>query len=192
MDRIWDILVMPAMALVALVSVGVGIAGSVQLVALIIGPILAIWLLLGPLRTLLLIPLKRLVPASYRQKAAMTLEDFMAEFGSVTFGQSLWAGSLTTLCWLLYVAAAQALCVGLGVDIPIETTAAAVLGAALAGLLPITVSGVGTRDAVFIFFFQRLDFGPHDAIALATLMLGLNLVVLVMYWPFYQRASKQT
>ena len=190
MDRVWDILIMPAMALMAVLSMGVGVSGLAQVSALMIGPILAAMLLLGRGRRLLLLPLRRLVPQTYRKQATVTLDDFLGEFETITLAQSVWAGGITVLSWLMYVAAAQALCIGLGLDVALETTAAAVLGAALVGLLPITISGVGTRDAVFVFFFQSVGLAVHDAIALATLMLGLNLAVLLLYWPFYHLASR--
>lgn len=190
MDRVWDILVMPAMALMAVLSMGVGVSGPAQVSALMLGPILATILLLGRGRRLLLLPLRRLVPKTYREQATVTLDDFLGEFETITLSQSLWAGGITVLSWLLYVAAAQALCLGLGLDVALEVTAAAVLGAALVGLLPITISGVGTRDAVFVFFFQGVGLAVHDAIALATLMLGLNIAVLLLYWPFYHLAAR--
>jgi hypothetical protein len=37
-------------------------------------------------------------------------------------------------------------------------------------------------------FFARVGVGTAPAIALSTLLLGLNLMVLLLYWPAYHHA----
>lgn len=72
------------------------------------------------------------------------------------------------------------LLVALGVTLPALTFVCGVTLANLAGLLPITVAGVGIRDAVLVLIFQQAGQPAEAAIAYSLLILvvayGLNVV----------------
>ena len=43
-------------------------------------------------------------------------------------------------------------------------------------LLPITVNGIGTSQAAFIWFFARAQTPPHEAFVLSVLFVALQVV----------------
>lgn len=195
LDRLFDLLVLPLVALMGMALYGTMFAQELQTLAtacgiLVLG-ILVVWRAKGLVRRTLAIPVRMLMPPSMRHEASMSVDDFFHDFSALGFGAWCFYGGLTALCWVIYGAAAVLLAMGIGLDIDPVWIGIAVLSAALAGLIPITVSGIGTRDAVLAAFFTRVGASTAAAIALSTLMLGLNLAVILLYWPAYHRALNQ-
>ena len=82
-----------------------------------------------------------------------------------------------------------------GIDASVELLVAAASLAALSALLPVTVSGLGAREVIFIQALSREDVTPERAVALSLVHLGImTACVLVlglggMLWRRAQRAS---
>jgi uncharacterized protein (TIRG00374 family) len=72
----------------------------------------------------------------------------------------------------------QAYCVGraLGLDVALAAYFAVVPLILLVMLLPVTVSGLGTGQAAFLFFFAPFGVPPAPAFALSVLFIGLAIV----------------
>lgn len=82
-------------------------------------------------------------------------------------------GALTVLAYGLVFSAAWLLVESLGISLSF-TDAALTLGLAnFLSLIPITVAGVGTRDAVFVFIFATLGFDKELALGFSLLALGV-------------------
>ena len=190
LDRLFDLIVLPLVVLAGMALYGAAFVSEMESVAIGLGLIalsaLLLWRARRLLRRALSLPIRVLMPKEMQHEAKMSVDDFFEEFK--TLGLREWSlhGALTALCWIAYGGAAVLLTMGLGVEVSPLWTGVAVLCAALAGLIPITVSGIGTRDAVLVAFFSRVGASNSAAIALSTLLLGLNLVVIVLYWPAYQ------
>jgi len=192
LDRLFDLLVLPIVAVAAMALYGTVFAqelevGLIALTAVAVGGLIA-WRASGLIRRALVIPVRMLMPKQMQDEASMTVDDFFRDFDTVTISDWAKHGLLTAACWVVYGAAAVLLAEGIGLTINPIWIGIAVLAAALAGLIPITVSGIGTRDAVLAGFFARVGVGTAPAIALSTLLLGLNLAVLLLYWPAYHQA----
>ena len=73
---------------------------------------------------------------------------------------------------------AQAYCLGraLGIAAPPFLYVAAVPVILLVMLLPITINGIGTSQAAFIWFFGRAGVGSAEALALSILFVGLGII----------------
>jgi uncharacterized membrane protein YbhN (UPF0104 family) len=63
----------------------------------------------------------------------------------------------------------------LGIDITLIQILFASAIAALAVMIPISVAGIGTRDAALIYMFQLYSIFPAEAVSLSLLILGLNM-----------------
>lgn len=72
----------------------------------------------------------------------------------------------------------QAYCLGrsLGIDAPLGVYFAFVPLILLVMLLPITVNGIGTSQAAFVWFFARAGVAPAAAFALSVLFVALGIV----------------
>jgi uncharacterized membrane protein YbhN (UPF0104 family) len=73
--------------------------------------------------------------------------------------------------WLLFVA--------LRIDLDLTYVIASTSLAGLAALLPISVGGIGTRDATLVILFAMTGHSREEAVALSTLILALNALT----WP---------
>jgi glycosyltransferase 2 family protein len=65
--------------------------------------------------------------------------------------------------WLLFAA--------LGLNVPLSYFLAATSIAGIAAILPVTIGGVGTRDAAFVVLFSMMSYSAESAVALSTLVL---------------------
>ena len=188
MDRLLDLLALPAVVLGAMALYGGLLADELGTLAAALGLGAAGLFALWRWRRLLAIPIRALAPAALRARAQVTVEDFLGEVGRFGSRDGLALGTLTLATWVLYGASVAVLGLGLGLPTDPVYLGAAALLAALVGLLPVTVSGVGTRDAVFAVLLGRVGVPTETAIALATLVLGLNLAVIAVYALPYQTA----
>lgn len=190
LDRLLDLVVLPMVAVAGMAVYGAVFADEIETVAL--AAALAV-IGLGVLwrgRRLLAFPVRALMPAPVQEQARLGVDDFMEDLRRLGARDYLLHGGVTAACWVGYAAALYLLAVGLSLPIDPVYLGVAVLIAALAGLAPITVSGVGTRDAVFAALFSRVGLTSADAIALSTLVLAVNVAVIILYWPAYQRSVR--
>lgn len=87
---------------------------------------------------------------------------------------------LTALMWCNVLAIAGCLLAAFHASVPILTTASLWPLALFAGVIPITLSGMGTRDAAFVFLVQATSSTAHtSAILAATLTYSLITTWLV-------------
>ena len=72
----------------------------------------------------------------------------------------------------------QAYCLGmaLGIPVPLRTYFAFIPLILLVMLLPVTINGLGTSQAAFLWFFARASVPAADAFALSVLFVGLGVV----------------
>ncbi|MFO8072511.1 MAG: lysylphosphatidylglycerol synthase transmembrane domain-containing protein [Polyangia bacterium] len=83
-------------------------------------------------------------------------------------------GALTTAAaYATFFLAAHLLALSVGIDIAPADTALTVGLANLASLVPITVAGVGTRDAIFVLAFASLGLAEAQALAFSALVLAV-------------------
>jgi glycosyltransferase 2 family protein len=77
---------------------------------------------------------------------------------------------------LLVLGAHIALAQAIGLRVPIAALAASLLVAAVAATLPITINGIGVREAVWVWSLGAYGVSDSYALAFALLALGMNLV----------------
>ena len=97
---------------------------------------------------------------------------FRRAIGAV--GRRWWPslGVTTVAAWLPYYAAIYCCAKAIGLDIGVADLVGAVSVAAVLAMLPITIAGVGTRDAAFVVLLGRGGVAAREAVALSTLVLA--------------------
>ncbi|MFN8547531.1 MAG: lysylphosphatidylglycerol synthase transmembrane domain-containing protein [Candidatus Eisenbacteria bacterium] len=146
--------------------------------------------LVGLLGIFALLTLRLPVPKKFEPKVEPMLRALRVIFASP---ELLLAVTLyTVLNWFASIAQLVLCYAALGSPVPILFAMGALPLAIFAGLLPFTLSGMGTRDSALIFLF--LPYAPHDV------SLGVGLLYsLFGYWipaviglPFLRRAMPRS
>ena len=78
--------------------------------------------------------------------------------------------ALTLLSYCLYFTQCYLLAVALQIDIPLRAVVFAIAIGGLVTLLPISISGVGTRDAAIVFYLSRYAVQPETALSFSLLV----------------------
>lgn len=83
------------------------------------------------------------------------------------------AGLWTLLAWFAYFAALWILAGGLGLDVSALVLTAGAALAALSSLIPVTVSGLGARELIYIEVLQPTGVEPETAVVLSLMHLAV-------------------
>jgi uncharacterized protein (TIRG00374 family) len=130
----------------------------------------------------LLRPLYRIIiPKSSKQNIAIHFNQFYRGLSELNFGDYSMGFMLSIAIWGLTAIGTYLLALALGMDVPLIFMIAMVPIATLTSALPISVGGLGTREAVYIFFLAAIDIESEYAVGLSILVfIFLNLI----YVPF--------
>jgi len=85
----------------------------------------------------------------------------------------------SVLCWLLNWVAISLLAASIGLKIPFVFVCGVMATCSLLSAIPISVLGIGTRDAALIFFLGSIGHGEPAALALSGLVLALRLAYMI-------------
>ena len=122
------------------------------------------------------------------ERAAMRIDELLVTLGrAFRTPTTIWAVALASVLALaLNILRFYLLLLALGLTLPAGGFIFGVALANLVGLLPITVAGVGTRDAVLLLVFEQAGRPGEGAIAFSLLILllayGLNLIWGFLAW----------
>lgn len=94
----------------------------------------------------------------------------------VTAGAVVAVALLTFIAYCLYGARVYLLLLALGLDAPVAPFVAAMGVISLVSLLPITIAGIGSRDAALIVVFAEFGLPAEAAVAFSLLILSLHVV----------------
>jgi len=89
---------------------------------------------------------------------------------------------LTIVIWLLKFVALFLLSKALRIDIPLWFVLSIGAIGVIVSLLPLSVSGLGTRDAVFIFLLSFYGIPAECGVALSFLFLTYGILSIVIAW----------
>jgi len=106
----------------------------------------------------------------------------------------VWVNFFSIVTWLMNVFIVVALLKGFGSDTSVLATLATWPLALFVGLLPLTVGGMGTRDAAFVALLHT--FGPVNEAAVFAATIGYSAVSLWLFTliglPFLMRVSMKS
>lgn len=116
----------------------------------------------------------RLTPARYRDAVALTLDGFQRGIGELLTAK-LWLPLLVTiLAYAVFYCQCYLISLSLGFSFSYAYAAYSVALASLLALLPVSISGLGLRDAAFIALLGAVGLTPEMAV-------GYSLVILLAF-----------
>lgn len=122
------------------------------------------------------------VPVKHQESAHFHFREFYDGLWSIRKMTHMACGVLSLLIWLLKFLMLYLLSLAIGIEIPFWLLLSIGSTAVIISLIPISIAGLGTREAVFIFFLSFHKASAEFALALSFLFLVLPLLsVLFLY-----------
>jgi uncharacterized protein (TIRG00374 family) len=94
-------------------------------------------------------------------------QDFYSGVNQLINAELLIAGVLTCLGYLIFFIQCYLLAIAMKISINFATITFVMAISNLVSIIPISVSGLGTRDAILIYFFSLLNLSPELAVSYA-------------------------
>jgi len=176
-DRLFDLLVVGGLALWGVFVVGRVPAGQTAMVVLLVIAIVVLFVLFSS--QVWQSPLARVITLMVPDRFLKGRNPQVALEGLILPHRALLSAFAITIIsfivsyfrsWLLFAA--------LGLYVPFDWFLASTSIAGIAAILPITVGGIGTRDAAFVVMFATVGYASESAVALSTLV----FLLLVTNW----------
>lgn len=120
---------------------------------------------------------KILIPSKYQKSWHLNYQDFINGLKEYKIKNYIALLFMTIVNWFFYYGSMYFLAKGIGLgDIPLFYFIGSIALAALAVLIPVSIFGLGTRDAVLLFFFSNLGISPEKTIGFSALFLFILLI----------------
>ena len=125
------------------------------------------------IRTVLRPIFSRFVPEKHKSKINLTFNDFYDGLGTMRKNKRnvVIASLLGIVVWFFSIIQYYLLAIAIGIQVPIAYFLSIVPIVVLLDMLPISFSGIGTRDAALILFLSLVSVGKEYAISLSLLVL---------------------
>lgn len=124
--------------------------------------------------------LKFIIPAKYQKSWHLSCQDFINGFKAYPLKIYLNLFLITVANWLLYYLAFFLMAKSIGVNVPLIFLSMSITIATLATLIPISIAGLGTRDAVLLLLLSLFKVSPEKIIGLSVLYLLLLLATVTL------------
>lgn len=122
-----------------------------------------------------------LIPQKYKKSWHLNYQDFIDDIKIYKLKNYFVLYSITIFNWFIYYSSMFLLAKSIGLDnIPFIFLAMSVTIAALATLIPISILGLGTRDATLLLLFSFFNISPEKTIAFSTLYLLIILMAALL------------
>jgi uncharacterized protein (TIRG00374 family) len=117
-----------------------------------------------------------LIPERYRENAKTGFSDLCDGVKTLNANQLTLAAFITFFAWVIYFVMMYLFALSLSINIPFLYLATCVSISAVITLIPISISGIGTRDATLVILFSYLGLSKESAIAFSMIILFMNFV----------------
>jgi uncharacterized protein (TIRG00374 family) len=185
-DRVIDITILFCMAIIGLVSFAAFFTSDSNLFLII--SVLFVLFIFGvyastkkKLVKIFLRPVfDRIVPEKHKSSLNLTFNDFYLGLDSIKRHRKnvIFAAVLGVIIWFVSIVPYYLLALSIGLDLPYMFLLSVVPIVALLDMLPISFSGIGTRDAALILFLSFLSIGREYAISLSFLVLVFGYLLI--------------
>lgn len=118
----------------------------------------------------------KLIPVQYRPGARESWNEIVGSFWKNHVSRVLLLVLWTIVFWGVWFVAMFLCAMALELDVSFVFFSACAAIAIVFSLLPITVAGVGTRDAAFILLLGQIGIARQESLALSSLILAVFLV----------------
>jgi len=116
------------------------------------------------------------VPEDHKQRIALHFHEFYKGLKSIGVSTYLICIPYTLMIWTLNILVAYLLSEALVLEIPFWFMALVIPLVNIVSLIPISVSGLGTSQAAFIFTLSLIGISPESSVALSILVISLSLI----------------
>lgn len=117
-----------------------------------------------------------LVPKNFKNSWSINSEDFIRDIKNYSYRNYVIMFLITALSWFFYFLQVFFLAKSASINIPFFYLAITATVTGLITLLPISISGIGTRDAALIIFLTPFAIAKERAIILSALILFISLL----------------
>jgi len=117
-----------------------------------------------------------LIPERYRENAKIGFSDLFNGIKILNINQLTLATFITFFGWTIYFLTMYLLALSIDINIPFFYLATCVSISAVITLIPISISGIGTRDATLIILFSYFGLSKESAIAFSMMILFMFAV----------------
>jgi len=128
----------------------------------------------------------RLIPERYKNSLQISFHDFYTGIYMMLKSRTLLIVSfLTVVSWFIYIFLCYFLALSLNIDISLQFVACIIPIVTLAELIPISFSGIGTRDVALIFFLSLVSISSVSAVSFSLMLLFVgyvNGVLGLLFW----------
>ncbi|MFH1133554.1 MAG: lysylphosphatidylglycerol synthase transmembrane domain-containing protein [Nanoarchaeota archaeon] len=173
-DTVLDALAVLLLGGVGIVILVVGWKADLRvafwLFALIVAGIVAVLLFRHQLVRLVSFLSRKLLPLHFRERAEETFKEMALLVKKENHGKLLIASLLSILSWSLLGLAGYLLALAFGLPVPVLFVIAVVAVSTFVALLPISIFGLGTREATVIFLFSLAALSKESAIAFSVIL----------------------
>ncbi|MDP3052239.1 MAG: lysylphosphatidylglycerol synthase transmembrane domain-containing protein [bacterium] len=111
------------------------------------------------------------VPLKYQKSWKINSQDFINDFKIYNLKNYIIIFLITVFSWVFYYLQMYLLASGIGLNVPFLYLAISVTIAGFITLIPVSVSGIGTRDAALIMLFSPFLIAKEQIIAFSALIL---------------------
>jgi uncharacterized protein (TIRG00374 family) len=150
------------------------------------------------MKMLILLLLKKMLPSEYKENARKYFEDISNSLGLFSKNDIILAISLTSMAWAINFAMAYLVALSMNLDMPVSYLMACIAISTLIAIIPISISGIGTRDATFVILFSFIGYNIDYAMAFSMAMWLLYIIntgMVLIAWmikPINPSAIKKT
>jgi hypothetical protein len=117
------------------------------------------------------------IPNKHKEKIKINFNEFYYDLRKIRLKTIGVVFFITIAGWIVYFIQMFLIAKSIGVDISFFTMALFSCIAGLITLIPVSISGIGTRDLMMIFLFSLIGIGKEYAVAVSILILSMNLVM---------------
>ena len=118
------------------------------------------------------------VPQKYKESWKLNFQDFFSDLKIYKFNDYIFSFFLTLIIWFTYYIVVYLFALEIGMyQVPFLYFFSALSIVSLLTLLPISIAGIGTRDAALLAMFSVFKVQPESTIALSMFILFLTFLV---------------
>jgi len=182
-DRLQDIaflLIVGVFSLLVFSSFFLGELIVIISAAVLLIAVLALIFLSPGFRKLLMKSILTFIPKKFKESFRGSISELLSDLKKISFFTWLITTILTILAWFLFFTSIFFIANALFIEIQFIYIIIGLSISALLALLPVSFSGIGTRDAVFILIFNELSLSSESAVALSAMVLASYLIAAII------------
>lgn len=186
-DRIYDIITLLIFSIIGIIYfLNIFLNELTGVIYIIFSTIIIITIILL-LRTGISNLLRKLLKKGFSESKYQTIEnswnEFTVEFSKIKF-DTMWKMTfLSIAAYLFFFLTTYIIALGFNVHIPFIYLSLCIAISSIVSLFPISISGIGTREAIFIFLLNKIFIGKEMAVLISFIDgTVLGLLMASLFW----------